>query len=88
MTNWWKKLLFIRFIHVLLKIVMVMNRRYTWNLREVRLSKNLGIDAIWLSPVYQSPMVDNGYDVGIIVKSTQFLERYQILISLSISQKN
>ncbi len=24
---------------------------------------NLGIDAIWLSPIYDSPMLDNGYDV-------------------------
>lgn len=24
----------------------------------------LGVDAIWLSPVYQSPMEDNGYDVS------------------------
>lgn len=24
----------------------------------------LGIDVIWLSPVYQSPMVDNGYDIS------------------------
>ena len=24
----------------------------------------LGVDAIWLSPVYPSPMVDNGYDVS------------------------
>ncbi len=26
--------------------------------------KLLGIDAIWLTPVYQSPMVDNGYDIA------------------------
>jgi oligo-1,6-glucosidase len=26
--------------------------------------KNLGVDVIWLSPVYQSPMRDNGYDVS------------------------
>ncbi|QVK18460.1 alpha-glucosidase [Mycoplasmatota bacterium] len=26
--------------------------------------KNLGIDVIWLSPVYQSPMEDNGYDIS------------------------
>ena len=26
--------------------------------------KKLGIDAIWLSPLYQSPMVDNGYDIS------------------------
>ncbi len=26
--------------------------------------KNLGVDVIWLSPVYQSPMDDNGYDIS------------------------
>ncbi|UPQ88594.1 alpha,alpha-phosphotrehalase [Vibrio sinaloensis] len=26
--------------------------------------KRLGVDAIWLTPVYQSPMVDNGYDIS------------------------
>ncbi|WED22481.1 alpha,alpha-phosphotrehalase [Vibrio sp. JC009] len=26
--------------------------------------KLLGIDAIWLTPVYESPMVDNGYDIS------------------------
>ena len=26
--------------------------------------KKLGITAIWLSPVYQSPMDDNGYDIS------------------------
>ncbi|WP_299014311.1 alpha,alpha-phosphotrehalase [uncultured Photobacterium sp.] len=26
--------------------------------------KTLGIDAIWLTPVYCSPMVDNGYDIS------------------------
>jgi len=26
--------------------------------------KNLGVDVIWLSPVYQSPMEDNGYDIS------------------------
>ncbi len=26
--------------------------------------ENLGIDAIWLSPVYQSPQADNGYDIS------------------------
>jgi oligo-1,6-glucosidase len=25
---------------------------------------NLGVDAIWLSPVYRSPMDDNGYDIS------------------------
>ena len=26
--------------------------------------KELGIDVIWLSPVYQSPNADNGYDIS------------------------
>lgn len=26
--------------------------------------KLLGIDAIWLTPIYQSPMIDNGYDIA------------------------
>lgn len=26
--------------------------------------KELGIDVIWLSPVYESPMIDNGYDIS------------------------
>ena len=26
--------------------------------------KLLGIDAIWLTPIYESPMVDNGYDIS------------------------
>ena len=25
--------------------------------------KNLGVDVIWLCPVYQSPNYDNGYDI-------------------------
>tara|TARA_Y100001956_G_C4122874_1_gene188453 strand:- start:194 stop:1873 length:1680 start_codon:yes stop_codon:yes gene_type:complete len=26
--------------------------------------KLLGVDAIWLTPVYESPMIDNGYDIS------------------------
>lgn len=26
--------------------------------------KDLGIDFIWLNPIYQSPNVDNGYDIS------------------------
>ncbi|WP_394247946.1 alpha,alpha-phosphotrehalase [Vibrio profundi] len=26
--------------------------------------KDLGVDAIWLTPVYESPMIDNGYDIS------------------------
>lgn len=89
MTNWWKKAV----------IYQIYPRSFKDSngdgigdirgiLEKLDYLKNLGIDAIWLSPVYQSPMVDNGYDVGDYCKIDQFLERYQILISLSISQKN
>ena len=26
--------------------------------------KNLGVDVIWLCPVYKSPNADNGYDIS------------------------
>ncbi len=26
--------------------------------------KRLGVDALWLTPIYQSPMIDNGYDIS------------------------
>ncbi|MCK7484189.1 MAG: alpha-amylase family glycosyl hydrolase [Bacillus subtilis] len=26
--------------------------------------KELGVDVLWLSPVYRSPMDDNGYDIS------------------------
>lgn len=26
--------------------------------------KEIGVDAIWLSPIFQSPMVDFGYDIS------------------------
>lgn len=28
--------------------------------------KELGVDVIWLSPVYESPNDDNGYDISVI----------------------
>ncbi|MFA6595746.1 MAG: alpha-amylase family glycosyl hydrolase, partial [Bacilli bacterium] len=26
--------------------------------------QELGVDMIWLSPIYDSPLVDNGYDIS------------------------
>lgn len=26
--------------------------------------KELGVDYIWLTPIYESPMIDNGYDIS------------------------
>ena len=31
--------------------------------------KELGIDIIWLSPIYQSPFVDQGYDICLLYTS-------------------
>ena len=30
--------------------------------------KDLGVDALWLSPIYDSPLDDNGYDIKIMKK--------------------
>ena len=39
--------------------------------------KSLGIDIIWLSPIYQSPFVDQGYDISDIIRSMRSLERWK-----------
>lgn len=31
--------------------------------------KELGVDIIWLSPIYKSPFVDQGYDISTIMQS-------------------
>ena len=32
--------------------------------RKLNYLKALGINVVWLSPIYQSPMIDNGYDIS------------------------
>ncbi len=47
---------------------------------------SLGIDAIWLSPINQSPMIDNGYDVSDyydISDTFGTLEDFEILLAES-----
>ena len=38
--------------------------RYSRNYSKFDYLKELGIDVIWLTPVYQSPQHDNGYDIS------------------------
>ncbi|MGF1486202.1 MAG: alpha-glucosidase [Prochloraceae cyanobacterium] len=48
--------------------------------------KSLGIDAIWLSPINRSPMVDNGYDISDyydINETFGTLEDFEILLAES-----
>ena len=40
--------------------------------------KYLGIDVIWLSPVYQSPNDDNGYDISDYQRSCPNSARWKI----------
>lgn len=40
------------------------HRGSQWYYRKLEYLKELGIDVIWLSPVYQSPNDDNGYDIS------------------------
>ena len=41
--------------------------------------KELGVDVLWLSPVYKSPNDDNGYDILILRILWMILEQCQIL---------
>lgn len=46
--------------------------------------KDLGIDIIWLSPIYQSPFVDQGYDISDyyrIAEEFGTMEEFDILLS-------
>jgi oligo-1,6-glucosidase len=36
----------------------------------------LGVDVLWLSPVYRSPMDDNGYDIATTRTSTRSSARW------------
>ncbi len=49
-------------------------------------SKSLGVDAIWLSPINKSPMIDNGYDISdykSICSTFGTLEEFDTLIAQS-----
>lgn len=43
--------------------------------------QELGIDVIWLSPVYQSPNVDNGYDISDYRRFSQNSARWRTSMS-------
>ena len=41
--------------------------------------EQLGVDAVWLSPIFPSPMADFGYDIcGLYVASTRCSARWRI----------
>lgn len=48
-----------------------------------RISRSLGVDVIWLSPIYQSPNDDNGYDISdyrAIMKDFGTMEDFDTLL--------
>lgn len=50
--------------------------------------KELGIDIIWLSPIYKSPFVDQGYDISLTTtRSRRNSERWRSLTSCLPRQK-
>ncbi|WP_318766914.1 alpha-glucosidase [Lactiplantibacillus carotarum] len=64
-TNWWQKEVFYQIYPASFKDA---NNDGVGDLRGIiealpRL-KALGVTTVWLSPIYQSPMVDNGYDIS------------------------
>lgn len=64
-TNWWQKEVFYQIYPASFKDA---NNDGVGDLQGIIQMlpklKQLGITTIWLSPIYQSPMVDNGYDIS------------------------
>lgn len=64
-TNWWKHEIFYQIYPASFKDS---NNDGVGDIRgiiqELPKIHTLGITTIWLSPVYKSPMVDNGYDIS------------------------
>lgn len=65
MTNWWKNGIV---YHLYIKSFYDSNKNGIGDLNGVKEKLNyletLGIDAIWFSPFFKSPMRDNGYDIS------------------------
>ncbi|MDR2037623.1 MAG: glucohydrolase, partial [Bacteroidales bacterium] len=64
-NHWWKRAVF---YHIYPKSFQDSNGDGIGDIRGIinRLDylTTLGIDAVWLSPVYRSPMADGGYDIS------------------------
>ena len=43
---------------------MEINWKYLGIIEKLDYLKDLGVDVVWLFPVYKSPNVDNGYDIS------------------------
>ena len=63
-TQWWKEAVFYQ---IYPRTFMDSDHDGTGDLQgiisKLDYLKDLGVDALWLSPIYDSPMADNGYDI-------------------------
>ena len=78
-------MLFIRFIPEVLRTATGMESEICNGITEhLDYLKELGVDVIWLSPVYQSPNDDNGYDISdyqAIMKEFGTMEDFDRMLS-------
>ena len=49
---------------------------------KLRLFKRLGIDVIWICPIYKSPNDDNGYDISDYQEIMDEFGQWRILMNL------
>ncbi|SQI27575.1 Trehalose-6-phosphate hydrolase [Salmonella enterica subsp. arizonae] len=63
------------------------HRRFTRRHQRPGYLQQLGVDAIWLTPFYISPQVDNGYDVANYTAIDRPMARWMILTSWWRSRK-
>ena len=56
--------------------------RWCWGLKRITEKldylQDLGIDILWLSPIYKSPFIDQGYDISDYYAIDPLLERWKI----------
>lgn len=65
MNDWWKKAVFYQ---IYPKSFNDTNGDGVGDINGIREKlpylKELGVDALWISPIYLSPQIDNGYDIA------------------------
>jgi len=85
MNNWWKNSVFYQIYPI--TFFDSNNDGYgdlVGIIQKLPYLKNLGIDAIWLNPIYKSPFMDGGYDIEdyyAINKKLGTMQDFELLIS-------
>ena len=77
--DWWKGKVAYQIYPKALRIAMVMALGILKGITEkLDYLQKLGIDILWLSPIYKSPFIDQGYDISDYYAIDPILEPWKI----------